>query len=167
MRIQFFTVPIHSADDVAAELNAFLSSHRVVSVDRQFVADGPNSCWAICVTWTEPDSRQSTAGRRSRIDYKEVLNEQQFAVYSRLRALRKEIAERDGVPPYALFNNEQLAKMVTDSIKTVEDLGDIAGVGPSRIDKYGAAFLEVLSTVPTDERAEQEATTDEAGKSLS
>ena len=54
------------------------------------------------------------------------------------------IAEREGVPPYALFNNDQLAAMVRTKVRTKEDMGRIDGVGPGRIEKYAESFLEVL-----------------------
>jgi hypothetical protein len=50
------------------------------------------------------------------VDYKEVLNEADFAVFSRLRDLRKVIAEKEAVPAYAIFTNEQLAAMVTGKV---------------------------------------------------
>ncbi|MBI4754199.1 MAG: HRDC domain-containing protein [Betaproteobacteria bacterium] len=50
-------------------------------------------------------------GKRERIDYREVLNEQDFAVFADLRRLRKGLAEQDGVPAYALFTNEQLVAL--------------------------------------------------------
>ena len=50
--------------------------------------------------------------RRGKVDFKEVLSDPEFAVFARLRALRKERADAEGVPAYALFTNEQLAEMV-------------------------------------------------------
>jgi hypothetical protein len=50
------------------------------------------------------------------VDYKEVMNEADFAVFSRLRDLRKVIAEKEAVPAYAIFTNEQLAAMVTGKV---------------------------------------------------
>jgi superfamily II DNA helicase RecQ len=57
----------------------------------------------------------------------------------------KELAEKEGVPAYALFTNEQLADMVKQSITTMAALRNVKGVGPARAAKYGAAFLEVLA----------------------
>ena len=45
-----------------------------------------------------------------RIDYKEVLSAPEFERFARLRLLRKELAEKEGVPAYAIFTNEQLAQ---------------------------------------------------------
>ncbi|MCF1182035.1 HRDC domain-containing protein [Marichromatium gracile] len=58
--------------------------------------------------------------------------------------MRKTLAEQAGVPVYAIFSNEQMAEMVTRRVETASALSEIAGVGEARVEKYGAAFLEVL-----------------------
>ncbi len=103
--------------------------------------------------------RDLRSAQRSKVDYREVLNEQDFAVFAKLRDLRKEIAQASGVPVYAVFNNEQLAKMVQEKARTKADLEAIAGVGDARIEKYGPRFLDFLK--------QQWAVTNEAdGKSV-
>ncbi len=150
MRLHFATVPVFSGTQAAeAELNAFLASHRVDSVDRQLVVDGPRSAWAICVAYVDgPEPGSKAASKKGRVDYREVLPPEQFQVFARLRELRKKLAEREGVPPYALFTNEQLAEMVRRRAASLAALGAIDGVGPARLEKYGAAFLEVLQGTP-------------------
>ena len=88
-----------------------------------------------------------TGGRadgKPKVDYKEVLSEADFAVFSRLRVLRKEVAEREGLPVYAVFTNEQMAAMVTGRADSLAALGKIDGIGAARVEKYGAAFLAAL-----------------------
>lgn len=65
-------------------------------------------------------------------------------VFAKLRALRKTLAEQEGVPAYAVFTNEQLAEMVQRRVVTATGLRDIPGIGEARADKHGAAFLAVL-----------------------
>ena len=48
MRFDFFTIPVIGGEDAADALNRLVGSVRVLSVNRQFVADGANSCWAVC-----------------------------------------------------------------------------------------------------------------------
>ena len=145
MRLRFFTVPAQSPEPAQDELNAFCAQHRVVTVEKQFVAHGGASFWAICVSFIDGDAgRTNIAGKRERVDYKEVLNEADFAVFAELRSLRKAIAEREGIPAYALFTNEQLAEMVTKRVVTHAALDGIDGVGKARVEKYSAAFLPVL-----------------------
>jgi superfamily II DNA helicase RecQ len=78
------------------------------------------------------------------VDYREVLSAAEFQVYAHLRALRKTLADRDGVPAYALFTNDQLAAMVRQRVDSAAALGRIDGVGPARVEKYGATFLDAL-----------------------
>ena len=48
----------------------------------------------------------------SKIDWRDVLNPSQFAVYDLLRKKRKEIGERTKIPLYGILSNEQLALML-------------------------------------------------------
>jgi superfamily II DNA helicase RecQ len=147
MQLRFFLVPVAAADEAAAELNRFLASHRILAIERQFITDGPNSAWTICVSFddngTTGTPRPGT-GKRGKVDFKDVLSDAEFAVFARLRALRKEKADAEGVPAYAVFTNEQLAEMVQRRIDSAEELRDIAGVGAGRAEKYGVPFLEVV-----------------------
>ncbi|NQV28872.1 MAG: HRDC domain-containing protein [Rhodopirellula sp.] len=149
MRFEFFAIPALHPQEAVAELNQFLASHRVCSVTRELIADGANSYWTVCVEWTPGRGSASAsvgADRKSRIDYREVLPPDQFSVFSKLRSLRKELAEKDGVPPYALFTNEHLAEMVRQKMTSLTALQSLDGVGPSKSEKYGAAFLELLKS---------------------
>jgi superfamily II DNA helicase RecQ len=146
MQLRFFTIPVVGGDAAAEDLNRFLASHRVLAVDRQVAPEGAASVWAICVSY-EPaaESAGTAVPRRGKVDYKEVLSEADFVVYAALRTLRKELAERDGVPVYSLFTNEQLAEMVLRRACSPADLREIAGIGEARVEKYGEAFVAALA----------------------
>jgi superfamily II DNA helicase RecQ len=153
MKMRFFMIPIQDSAGATGELNGFLSNHRILAIERHFVADGTNSAWAICVNYLDSVERvvgDKRAGSGSgRVDYREILSDLDFAVFAKLRALRKTLAEQDGVPAYALFTNEQLADMVRKKVTSLNALEQISGVGPARSKKYGLAFLEILkASVP-------------------
>jgi superfamily II DNA helicase RecQ len=136
---------MYSGEDAARELNQFLASNRVLLLERQFVADGPRSAWAICVSYLDRGGRPASDREPTkRVDYREVLSAADFAVFAKLRSLRKALADQDGLPAYALFTNEQLATMVRQRTTTLKALEEIPGVGPARVQKHGVAFLEVL-----------------------
>jgi superfamily II DNA helicase RecQ len=143
MKFQFFVIPAHSSEAGQQELNGFCAGHRLATVEKQFVANGDSSFWAVCVTYLEGDEKQALPPK-SKIDYREVLNEKDFAVFAKLRALRKTLAEKEGIPAYALFTNEQLAAMAQTQAKTLAALSAIDGVGKARLDKYGNLFLDIL-----------------------
>ncbi len=143
MKLEFFTVPLHDGESAAEQINQFLGAHRIVSLDKAFVEDGVNSVWTFCVTYIEGDGRPP-AMKKGKVDYRDVLSETEFALYAKLRAQRKEMAEREGVPPYALFTNQQLADMVQRRVTTLEGLREINGIGEARIEKYGESMLALL-----------------------
>src|SRR3990167_3818425 len=118
----FFTVPALDARAAQDEMNRFCATQRVVAVERQFVACGPSSFWAICVQVASgagalpealkaPEKRSGERSAAERVDYKEVLGEADFARFADLRVWRKSVAEHEGVPVYAVFTNEQLAEI--------------------------------------------------------
>ena len=143
MKYHFFTVPAMAPEAAQEELNQFCTGQRVVSVDKQFVQDAERSYWALCVCYLD-GQEGPLAARKGKIDYREVLNEQDFALFSKLRDLRKTLAEQQGVPAYALFTNEQLAAMVQNRVTSKTALGNIEGIGTARVEKYGDAFLKLL-----------------------
>jgi superfamily II DNA helicase RecQ len=145
MQLRFFSIPA-SGDPVGEEeLNQFLRSHRVLAVQREFVAQGSGSYWSLVVEFLE-GSPASGAGRSSgaRPDYKQLLAPQDFAVFLRLRQWRKLAAEEEGVPVYTIFTNEQLAEMARLRPTTKDALGSIAGVGTARLERYGETVLGMV-----------------------
>ncbi len=149
MQLKFFSIPIPAGEAAADDLNRFLATHSILGLDRQLVQAGAASCWAVAVAYDAGGEGRpqggAAAGRRGKVDYREVLSEADFGVYARLRTLRKTLADAEGTPAYNLFTNDQLAEMVTRRVGTAAALREIPGVGEGRAEKYGAAFLEVLT----------------------
>ena len=145
MPYRIITVSLRDEEAGSARLNQFLAGHRVLSVRDEFVADGENSFWTFRVEYlsSPADSpvRGDGVGKTGRIDYKEILSAGDFAVFVRLRDLRKRIAAEEGVPLFTIFTNEQLAAMVTNRCASLADLRKIDGVGEARAGKYGERFL--------------------------
>ncbi|MBV9547753.1 MAG: HRDC domain-containing protein, partial [Chloroflexi bacterium] len=64
--------------------------------------------------------------------------------FERLRALRREIADKERVPPYIVFSDAVLRDMARRFPKNDRELLLIPGVGPAKLQRYGPAFLELL-----------------------
>ncbi len=147
MRVKFFAVPALDPGDAEAAVNSFVAQHRVTSIDRELVSERSGSYWSLCVTYIEGAASGAASPKKGKVDYREVLPPEDFEVYAELRRLRKELAERDGVPLYGVFTNEQMASMVRQRVRNRQELNALAGVGPSKVAKYGAVFLERLAAL--------------------
>jgi superfamily II DNA helicase RecQ len=143
MKYKFFMIPACDAEKRESELNRFLAANRIAGVEKEFVCVGAESFWSFCITYSE-SSRGSSMIKKTSVDYKEVLGEREFALFAQLRTLRKEVAQEEGIPAYALFTNEQLARLVTEKVVTLSAMEKIQGIGKKRVEKYGERFIQVL-----------------------
>lgn len=146
MQFEYFIIPAGSPGEATEDLNRFLRSHRILSVRQEFVADTANPRWCVAVEYLDGKGRsKSSRDRRpKRIDYKDVLSPEDFALFAKLRDWRKDTAEQEGVPVYTIFTNEQLAKMAGDRITTKSGLSELDGVGEGRVGKYGEAIIKII-----------------------
>jgi superfamily II DNA helicase RecQ len=149
MPFRFFVISLTDSGDAAEELNGFLGSHRVVHIDRRWLDQGSQSAWAFCVEYVvrvpSGDSFSKTGLSRNRIDYKTILSPEEFTLFSQLRELRKEWAQQEAVPVYALFNNEQLAQMIQRRCVSKSELLAIEGIGEAKVEKYAERLLVALA----------------------
>jgi ATP-dependent DNA helicase RecQ len=66
------------------------------------------------------------------------------SLWDALRECRKELAQEHDVPPYVIFHDATLMQMMEYRPANLEAMLGISGVGPNKLDRYGAAFLEVI-----------------------
>ncbi len=133
-QINTFFVPLSGGEAFQDEMNAFLRGHRVLQIEKAFAGNG----WAFCVEWL--DGGAAVAGRppyQKRIDYRDVLDEATFARFAKLRERRKAIAQEDGVPPYMVMTDAQMAEAVKDGEPTMATLKKVDGFWAGRFSKYG------------------------------
>jgi hypothetical protein len=109
----FHWIPARNGQQAQADLNANLRTLRVLSVEKHFCPLAPDPGWAVCVEYLEAGAGDMAAGvaGAKRVDYREVLDPETFAIFAALRRLRKEIATQEGVPIYTIMTNEQLASV--------------------------------------------------------
>ena len=145
---QFNTFYIPMTDDGAAadRLNVFLRSHRVLSVKQRDFPEG----WGFCVEWIDGTAPTMVAGardarpyQREKVDYMNVLDPDEFTRFSEYRKRRREISEADGVKPFVVMTDAQMAELAKMQNPTVADLKKIGGFGEARAEKYGERILGV------------------------
>jgi DNA helicase II / ATP-dependent DNA helicase PcrA len=67
------------------------------------------------------------------------------ALEVRIRAWRLQRAQRDGVPAYVVFPDSTLRELAEQRPATLSELRGVYGFGSTRVERYGAEVLEVLS----------------------
>jgi ATP-dependent DNA helicase RecQ len=65
-------------------------------------------------------------------------------LFELLRALRREIADRENVPAYIVFSDAVLRALAERLPQTENELLQVPGIGPAKLARYGQAFLDLL-----------------------
>ena len=87
------------------------------------------------------DRRGGSAGRRGAAGAANPVGD---PLFDALRALRRDLAQEAGVPPYVIFHDATLREMAEVRPTTIAALGEIGGVGARKLEAYGDAFLTVI-----------------------
>lgn len=72
------------------------------------------------------------------------------SLFEALRELRTDLASEAGVPPYVVFSDSTLKEMSQQRPQNRLAFLQIKGVGQSKLDKYGEAFLAVIKEVQSE-----------------
>ncbi|NLY38354.1 MAG: DNA helicase RecQ [Firmicutes bacterium] len=65
-------------------------------------------------------------------------------LFEKLRLLRKEIAAREGVPPYLVFADSTLRALSEQLPRDREEMLKVKGVGQYKLEKFGDEFLKLI-----------------------
>ncbi len=94
----------------------------------------------------EASRRVSPRSKRGPVHLRPLTAEERQLV-ERLRHWRKQAAEQERIPTYLICHDRTLDHLAIARPRTVDDLANIFGMGPSRIAKYG---LELLGQLQPD-----------------
>jgi ATP-dependent DNA helicase RecQ len=73
-----------------------------------------------------------------------VVGDADAGLLAALKALRLKLAQAQGVPAYVVFSDRTLVDMATHRPKTLQSFREMHGVGETKLERYGAQFLELI-----------------------
>lgn len=76
------------------------------------------------------------------------LSADECELFDRLRLWRNSRAQAEGVPPYVLLHNRQLAQLARLRPQTLTALREIDGIGEAKAGRFGGDLLKMLAYVP-------------------
>ncbi|MEB2491729.1 DNA helicase RecQ [Peribacillus frigoritolerans] len=101
-----------------------------------------------------PVLKVTNAGREVLLGQKKVLRKEikkvssisaDHGLFEELRQLRKELAITENVPPFIIFSDASLKDMAVKLPRTEEEFLEVKGVGMQKFERFGDAFLQVIS----------------------
>jgi ATP-dependent DNA helicase RecQ len=74
------------------------------------------------------------------------LPEPAASLFEVLRLERSKLAKQQGVPPYVIFHDSTLRAMALARPRSLTDMEELPGMGATKLDRYGAAFLKAIAS---------------------
>jgi ATP-dependent DNA helicase RecQ len=66
-------------------------------------------------------------------------------LFERLRRLRTDLAEEEGVAPFVIFHDKTLRRIADQKPATTASLLEIPGIGEVKVERYGRRVLEIVN----------------------
>lgn len=139
MQIKIFNIPIPGGEQINDEMNVFLRTKRVLQTESQLVNNNTGAFWCFCIKFL--DSPLPSQEKPKKVDYREVLDEENFKRFARMRQIRKQLAQQEGIPAFAIFTDEELAGLARLEALTPASMRSVKGIGEKKVEKYGAHFF--------------------------
>jgi superfamily II DNA helicase RecQ len=142
MQIKIYTIPIIGGEILTEDMNIFLKTKKILQVENQTVTANNGGYWSFCIKYIDDaEIIERDKLKADKIDYRKELDEATFLRYSKLRETRKQLADTDNVPVYAVCTNEELAEMAKLKELTLASIRKISGMGEKKVEKYGQQFI--------------------------
>ena len=140
MQIKLFTIPAGDSGQAADEMNRFLRGNKILEVENHLIQNENGAYWCFCVRYIEKAFTR-TSYTKSRVDYKQVLDDAAFKKFSRLREIRKKVAVNEGIPAFAVFTDEELAGLAKLDTITKDNMLSIKGIGDKKVARFSKYFI--------------------------
>lgn len=87
------------------------------------------------------DIKQRQEAEKNKVKKKSVKERVRDELFEILRKLRRDIAQKSGIPPYLVFSDASLEQMAASRPVTEFDFSMISGVGEKKLKQYGEIFM--------------------------
>ena len=88
------------------------------------------------------DRKKPITTRRTKIET--TIDAEDQELWEALRSCRKQLARQYGIPPFMVFHDSVLKEIAQRKPDRREEMLDISGVGPAKLEKFGDQFLQVV-----------------------
>lgn len=92
-----------------------------------------------------PAKPKAARTKGARAETSTLLPESDQPLFQALREKRTDLARAQNVPPYVIFHDKTLIELAAARPASRSQMAKIPGVGEAKLDRYGAAFLEIIA----------------------
>jgi superfamily II DNA helicase RecQ len=154
LKLKIFTFQFSDsiAGFVDKPLQDFIADKEVIDFSEHFFIHEKIPYLKVLISYRllADDEKRKLKLRR---DPTKELDEEEKQAYEALRAWRSARARQEGIPPYMIANNKQLAKLIKLRATTRAALAKVDGIGDAKTAKYGDEILQTITKHLMPEKA--------------
>ncbi len=124
-------------------LQQFTADKEVVEFSEHFFTFEKLPYLTVILSYRDKPSGNTNKGARKQ-DPKGELDEREKQLYDVVRNWRAARATQEGIPPYMIANNKQVASMVKLKVRSKKDFDAVEGFGEAKIAKYAEDIIKTL-----------------------
>jgi len=142
---RIITIPFNSADNnfPEKELNEFVRNKKGYEYKVEFFRKSNNAFWTVFISY----EKELTEKTEFKLEF-----DWQKKLYEEIRKWRNERAEKEGIPPYLIYTNNQVKEMIINKCLTKGSLKNIDGIGDKKCQEYGEETIEIVKSFLSDKK---------------
>ncbi|MDE0092581.1 MAG: HRDC domain-containing protein [Oligoflexia bacterium] len=157
IQVRVFTMPFNFQAGIFDDekFNNFVKDKELISVKDYFFQRDEIPYLTLVVQYK---SLPLSSGEKAKghEEWRKLLDETSMPLFNTLRQWRNETSKKDGVPPYIILNNKQLAEVCKKRPQSQYDLMKVEGIGKAKAEKYGQDILKLTAYLKKEEKTDEQ-----------
>ncbi|MBI5630563.1 MAG: HRDC domain-containing protein [Elusimicrobia bacterium] len=147
MKLKVFTLRLNSGTGRFDEsgLDEFQLGKDVIEATEHFIVHERAPTLILVVRYREVAENLRASSEAPRKDWRGELDPAGQRIYDEMRLWRGRTAKREGMPPYLILNNRELAELAMKRPVSLAQLREINGIGEAKSQRWGEEMLAVLA----------------------
>jgi superfamily II DNA helicase RecQ len=125
------------------ELQQFTMDKEIIEFAEHFFTFDKRPYLTVIISYRDKPPGNTYKSVRKQ-DPRSELDERERQLYDVLRNWRAARTTQEGIPPYMIANNRQIAGMVKTNVKSKKDFNGIEGFGEAKITRYAEDIIKAL-----------------------
>ncbi|GAX60891.1 superfamily II DNA helicase [Candidatus Scalindua japonica] len=125
------------------KLQLFSMEKEIIEFAEHFFTFEKRPYLTVFLSYRDKPSGSTNKGVRKQ-DPRSELDEHEKLLYDVVRKWRAARATQEGIPPYMIANNKQVASMVKLKVRSKKDFDAVEGFGEAKISRYAEDIIKTL-----------------------